>query len=62
MAKRKQTWERAARKRKALRMRNASARAEAGDGTKAEPKSAKPAAGAGKATRKVARSTDEPQE
>ncbi|HSK18591.1 MAG TPA: hypothetical protein VK912_05585 [Longimicrobiales bacterium] len=58
MAKRKQTWERAARKRKALRMRNASARAEAGNGTK----SAKPAAGAAKATPKAVRPTDEAQE
>jgi hypothetical protein len=62
MAKRKQTWERAARKRKALRMRNASARAEAGSGTTSEPKSAKPPAGAAKATPKAARPTDEAQE
>ena len=44
MAKRKQTWERAARKRKALRMRKASARAEGGNGAKAEPKAEKSAA------------------
>lgn len=61
MAKRKQTWERAARKRKALRVRNASARAEAGDGTKAEPKSSKPA-GSAKATPKAAKPADEPKE
>lgn len=62
MAKRKQTWERAARKRKALRMRNASARAEAGNGTKAEPKSSKPAAGSAKPTPKAAKPADEPKE
>lgn len=61
MAKRKQTWERAARKRKALRIRNASARAEAGEDTKPAPK-AKPEAGAAKKTSKAASATDEAQD
>ena len=61
MAKRKQTWERAARKRKALRIRNASARAEAGNGTKTEPKASKPAGKSAKATPKAAKPA-EPKE